>query len=142
MIRPTTNGEATMNQPGSSLSRRRKAGHVLGIVLGVAHVSVLGVPSDGEDAGPPLPVLVVGAAIGLAVIILLVQSWRHDSGTARRVAGGLLVLAALGALPGLLVADVGLALRLAAGALIGLTVAAVTLLVSPQSSPTRMEVAR
>lgn len=114
------------------MSTRRRAGHVLGIVLGTLHVAVLAIPTGGDDAGPPLPVLVIGAVIGLAVIALLRRSWRTDARVARRAAGALLVVAALGVLPGLLTADVTLALRLAAGALIGLTVATLLLLFAPE----------
>lgn len=118
------------------LSTRRRAGHVLGIVLGTLHIAVLAIPTGGDDAGPPLPVLVIGAVIGLAVIALLRRSWRQDAPIARRAAGALLVLAALGVLPGLLTADVTLALRLAAGALIGMTVATLLLLFAPEARVT------
>jgi len=103
---------------------------------------VLGIPSGGKDAGPPLPVLVASAAIGLAVIALLMLSWRRDSRTARVVAGVLLVLAALGAAPGLLVADVDLALRIAAGLLVGLTAATLALLFLPEPGSVRTDLAR
>lgn len=126
----------------SVLSRRRRAGHVLGIALGVAHLSVLGVPTGGDDAGPPLAVLVVGAAVGLAVILLLVRSWRRDARTARVLAGVLLVLAALGAAPGLLAADVDLGLRVAAGLLVGLTAVTLALLFLPEYGAVRTEPAR
>lgn len=116
----------------AQLSPPRTAGHVLGIVLGAAHVSFLGVPTDGEESGPPLPVLLIGAAIGLAVIALLVWSWRLDARGPRRIAAVLLVLAALGVLPGLLVPDVGAALQFAAGAFVLLTVASIVLLFFPQ----------
>jgi hypothetical protein len=87
-------------------------------------------------------VLVVGAAIGLAVILLLVRSWRRDARTARVLAGVLLVLAAAGAAPGLLVADVDLGLRVAAGLLVGLTAAALALLFLPEHGVVRTEPAR
>ncbi|GAA3811124.1 hypothetical protein [Nocardioides panacisoli] len=109
--------------------------------MGLIHLSVLGIPTGSRDAGPPLPVLILGAAIGLAVIALLVRSWRQDAPIARWAAGVLLVLAALGVLPGLLVANVALALRLAAGALVGLTVATLVLLFLPESG-TDLGVAR
>ena len=117
-------------------SGRRRTGHVLGIVLGCIHLSALAIPTGGDDAGPPLSVLVIGAAVGLAVIVLLVRSWRGDAPVARRTAGVLLVLAALGVLPGLLAADVALVLRIAAGTLIGLTAATLVLLFVPEARAT------
>ena len=117
----------------TSISGPRRAGHILGIIVGVVHLSALAVPSDGgEDAGPPLAVLAIGAVIGLAVIALLILSWRRDQRGPRRIAAVLLVLAALGALPGLLVADVPAALQVGAGILVLLTIATVVLLFYPQ----------
>ena len=136
-----TTTTSTAKQPAPYLSSRRRAGHLLGVLLGLIHLSVLGIPTGSRDAGPPLPVLILGAAIGLAVIALLVRSWRQDAPIARWAAGVLLVLAALGVLPGLLVANVALALRLAAGALVGLTVATLVLLFLPESG-TDLGVAR
>ncbi|MGK2875529.1 MAG: hypothetical protein ACSLEW_07790 [Nocardioides sp.] len=126
----------------AQLSRPQVAGHVLGIVLGLAHLSILGAPTDGEEAGPPLAILILGAVVGLAVVVLLIYSWRRDAHAPRRIAAVLLVLAALGALPGLLVADVEVALRLAAGGLVLLTVIALVLLFYPQRGIVRTEVAR
>lgn len=126
----------------TQLSRPHVAGHVLGILLGLTHLSFLGVPTDGEEAGPPLAVLILGAVVGLAVVVLLIRSWRRDAQVPRRIAAVLLVLAALGALPGLLVADVGVALQLGAGGLVLLTVAALVLLFYPQRGVARTEVAR
>ncbi len=116
----------------TSMSGPRRAGHILGIIVGVVHLSALAVPSDGEDTGPPLAVLAIGAVIGLAVIALLILSWRRDQRGPRRIAAVLLVLAALGALPGLLVADVPAALQVGAGLLVLLTIATVVLLFYPQ----------
>jgi hypothetical protein len=118
----------------TQLSRPRTAGHVLGIGLGLAHLSILGVPTGGDDPGPPLAVVICGALLGLSVVILLVLSWRRDATTPRRVAAVLLFVAALGALPGLLVSGVDVALQLLAGILVLLTVTAVVLLFYPQSS--------
>lgn len=114
------------------ISGPRRVGHILGIVLGCAHLGVLGLASGGKDSGPPFPVLAVGAVIGLTVIALLVRSWRRDERGPRRLAAVLLVLAGLGALPGLLVADVSVALEAGAGILVLLTIATVVLLFYPQ----------
>lgn len=116
----------------TSISGPRRAGHVLGIILGVVHMSALAASPDGEGSGPPVGVLAIGAVLGLVIIALLVQSWRHDQRGPRRVAAVLLVLAGLGALPGLLVADVPLGLQAAAAVLVLLTLAAVVLMFYPQ----------
>lgn len=117
------------------ISGPRRAGHVLGIILGLLHLSLLAAPTNDEGSGPPLAVLAISAAIGVAVVALLVQSWRRDQSGPRRFAAILLVLAALGALPGLLVADVPTALQAGAGILVLLTIAAVVLLFYPQRAP-------
>jgi hypothetical protein len=118
----------------TQLSRPRTAGHVLGMALGLAHLSILGVPTDSGEPGPPLAVALAGAVVGVAVIALLAVSWRRDATTPRRVAAVLLFVAALGALPGLLVSGVDVVLQLLAGALVLLTVVAVVLLFYPRRS--------
>ena len=116
----------------ATISGPRRAGHILGIGLGAAHLSFLAVPTDGQESGPPLGILVLGAALGLTVIVLLVKAWRDDQRGPRRVAAVLLVLAGLGALPGLLVAGVPVALQVGAGLLVLLTILCVVLLFYPQ----------
>jgi peptidoglycan/LPS O-acetylase OafA/YrhL len=119
----------------TSLTTPRMAGHVLGILVALGHVASVGIPTASGKPGPPLAVLVIGAGLGLAVIALLTLSWRRDSREARRIAAILLVLAALGALPGMFVAGASTALTFAAGALVLVTVAAVVLLFAPQPEP-------
>lgn len=115
----------------STLSPARKIGHALGFILATLHVASLGVPApDGEDS-PPFAVLLVGAALGIVVIVLLAFSWTRDSRTPRRIAAVLLVIAALGAVPGMLVSDVAVALQIAAGVLVLLTIATIVLLFLP-----------
>lgn len=126
----------------TTISGRRKAGHVLGIALGVANLGALAVPTGSGESGPPFAVLAVGAFLGAAVVALLVRSWRHDERGPRRIAAVLLVLAAVGALPGLLVADVPVALQAAAGALVVLTIATVVLLFSPEPASGHLADAR
>lgn len=125
----------------TSITGPRRAGHILGITVGVAHLAALAIPS-GEDSGPPLPVLAIGAVIGLAIIALLIQSWRRDQRGPRRIAAVLLVLAALGALPGLLVADVAAPLQVIAGILVLLTIATVVMLFYPQHDSAELVDAR
>ncbi len=117
------------------ISGPRRAGHVLGIILGVIHLGSLAAPSDGDGSGPPLAVLAIGAVIGVAVVALLIHSWRRDQRGSRRFAAVLLVLAALGALPGLLVADVPAILQLGAAIVVLMTIATVVLLFYPQRAP-------
>jgi hypothetical protein len=119
----------------AQLSAPRKAGHVLGITLAAIHLASLALPTGSGEEGPPLPVLIGGALIGVAVIILLVQSWRADARGPRRIAAVLLALAGLAALPGLLVADVAPALRLVAGLVVLMTIATIVLLFYPQRQP-------
>jgi uncharacterized membrane protein YfcA len=116
----------------SALSPARKTGHILGFILAALHVASLGIPTPDGEEGPPFAVLLVGAALGIAVIVLLALSWTRDSRTPRRIAAVLLVIAALGAVPGLLVSGAPVALQIAAGVLVLLTIATIVLLFLPQ----------
>lgn len=116
----------------ASTNGRRKAGHILGAVLAVGHLAALGAPAEEGETGPPLGILAAAAALGVVILVLLLRSWRHESRGARRVAAVLLLVAALGALPGLLVSGVPVALQLLAGLFVLLTIAAVVLLFSAQ----------
>lgn len=119
-----------------TLTGARKAGYILGIVLGLGNAVSFFFPSgtndDGDAVGPPVPVLVVGIIIGLVVMGLLWWSWRADVGWAKRVAVVLLVVLALLAVPAFGQDSVAAWVKSVAGVVILATIVDVVLLFLPQ----------
>lgn len=106
--------------------RALRTGLVIAAILGVADIAAIG---GGED-GPPLPVVIASAVLGLITLVAVGYGWRG-----RRAAVGTVVvtrvLSALGAVPAFFVEDVPAALVVAAAVILVLTVAAVALLIPP-----------
>lgn len=109
----------------TSLSTPHKVGHISGFVLALANLTTAAVP------GPPLPVVIFGAVVGLTCLALLTVSWVRGSTGARRVAAVLLALAALSAIPAFFVPEVSSGTQLVAGFGILWTVATIVLLFYP-----------
>lgn len=107
----------------------------LGLYAFLSVVDIVGlVVTDGEH--PPYSVAIVGSVLGVASLLLVLLSWRHQ----RRAIAPLVVLrilSALTAVPAFVVSDVPRAAQVLAGAIIGLTAVA-TLLVAtaPRSAVT------
>jgi uncharacterized membrane protein YfcA len=112
------------------LTTPQKAGHVIGVALGLDMVTTLYSEGTGDDA-TPVPVLAVIAAMMVCILALLAWSWAKDSRLHRRIAAVLLVLNALLAVPGLFVPDVATWLRIDAGFCVLATIAAIVLLFYP-----------
>lgn len=100
------------------MSRGLRAGLVLLGVLALADVATV-LTTDGEF--PPMEIAVLGTALGVASLALLVPAWRG-----RRAALACLVVlrvvAAVSAVPGVLLDGVPSAVRLLAGTAVVLTV--------------------
>ena len=83
---------------------KNKVGLVLATLLALGDVTS---PFTGQDQdslpadtqGPPMPVLIGGAALGLVTIIAVVLMWRSGSRAAGRVVAGTRILSALLATP-------------------------------------------
>jgi hypothetical protein len=112
------------------LTTRQKAGHVLGVLLGLDMITTLVTEGTGEDA-TPAPVLGLIVVIMLSILVLLAVSWRTGKRLPRRVAAVLLVLNALLAVPGLVVPDVATWMRVDAGLCVVVTIVAVVLMFYP-----------
>ncbi len=108
--------------------RALRTGLVIAAVLGVADIATLG--GAGSEDGPPLPVTVAAAVLGLITLVAVAYGWRG-----RRAAVGTVVaarvLSAIGAVPAFFAEDVPAPFVVAAAVLVVLTVAAVALLIPP-----------
>jgi hypothetical protein len=100
------------------------------VLLGLLSVGDLAGPllTDGEH--PPMSIALIGAALGLASLVLVVMAWRG----ARRAAVPLIVLrvlSALSAVPAFFAGDVPAAAVAAAAIIVVLTVIGTALLLVP-----------
>jgi hypothetical protein len=117
------------------MSSSRKTG--LAILGLLSFLDLIGpLVTDGEN--PPMEVALVGAAIGLASLVLI---WYVVRGATRAVAplGALRLLSAVAAAPAFFVDDVPVGIVALAGALVALSVIGVALVLRPL--PVREEVA-
>ena len=112
------------------LTTPQKAGHLIGLALGLDMITTLYSEGTGEDA-TPLPVLAVILVMMLSILALLVWSWATTKRAPRRTAAVLLVINALLAVPGLFLPDVATWLRIDAGICVIGTVAAIVLMFYP-----------
>ncbi len=114
-------------------STANKVGFVLTLLLGLGNVVSVAFPTPEGEVGPPLPVLLFGAAAGLAIIAAVLVGWLRRSRAAIRAASIMLVLTAITALPAFVTPDVPAPLRAAAAAFVLLTITAVVLMLKPSS---------
>jgi len=111
-----------------------RTGLVLTILLGLFDVVL---PIGGVD-GPPLPVAIAGAILGLITIVAAVFAWRSGASGSRAGVMTVVVtriLSALTAVPAFFASDVPAEAQVAAAAICGLTVVAVALLVPGLRKP-------
>jgi hypothetical protein len=85
------------------LTRENKIGLVLAFLLGLSDVSILGALAADDSADrPPIPIVVISVAIGVATLVLVALAWRNPTWPlmiaiiAMRVLSGLGDLAAFG----------------------------------------------
>ena len=112
------------------LTTPQKAGHLIGLALGLDMLTTLYSEGTGDDA-TPVPVLAVIVVMMIAILALLVRSWASNRRVPRRVAAVLLVINALLAVPGLFLPDVATWLRIDAGVCVIATIAAIVLMFNP-----------
>lgn len=120
----------TTTQTQTPLTTRQKAGHVIGLVLGLDMLTTLFSEGTGDDA-TPLPVLAIIVVMMLLILGLLVRSWATGRRLPRRIAAVLLVVNALLAAPGLFLPDVATWMRIDAGFCVIGTIAAIVLMFYP-----------
>jgi len=124
--------------PGNTvLSIRNKIGLVLAGILGVADIAglaAIGQPASGEE-GPPVPVLIAAAILGVVTLIAMVYTWRSGNRVGARVVAGSRILSAITSVPAFFIDDVSAGLiALAAGGII-VTLIAVALVLSRPTQP-------
>jgi len=108
----------------------RRSSHRAGlVVLAVLSVFDLLGPLLTDGSHPPMSVALVGAAIGLASLVLVLPAWR-GSRRAAWVLVGLRLLSALSAVPAFFVSDVPAAAVGAAAGIIAFTVLGAVLVVA------------
>jgi hypothetical protein len=133
----SNNMTAAARTGNTALSTRNKAGLVLAGLLGLADIVSLGAigqPDSGE-AGPPVPVLIASAILGVITLIVMVYTWRTANRAGARLVAGTRVLSAITSLPAFFVSDVSPGLvALAAGGII-VTLIAVGLVLSRPAQP-------
>jgi hypothetical protein len=122
--------ETSVVAPDAVLTVKNKVGLVLAALLGLngtlVSPFVLAGADDGPGAeGPPLPVVVVGAVLGLITLLAAVYSWRTGNRVGLRVVAGSRIIAALLAVPAFFVS--GVAPGLVAFAAVVIIVAIVTI---------------
>jgi len=114
---------------------KNKIGLVLAALLGLS--DVVG-PFTGTDQnaqsegtqGPPMPVLIAGAVLGLVTIIAVVLMWRSGSRIAARIIAGSRILSVLAAAPAFFASGVPAAVVVLVAAVVVLTVLALALVLS------------
>lgn len=105
-------------------------GNKLGLVLlGVAAMSNFVPPPAPQDGvmGPPLPVIIAGAVLGIITLVGIVVAWREGSRKAALVAITASTINVLLALPAFFVSGVPQWVQVFAGACIGVTVVGIAL---------------
>jgi hypothetical protein len=105
-------------------------GLVLGVLLSIADFAGLGLIGSGSDdeAGPPAPVLIFCAVMGVLTIVGVVALWRGGSRRWLRLAAGSRVLSAVTSLPAFFVDDVSASLKAVSALGILVTVGALMLM--------------
>jgi heme A synthase len=121
------------------ISGRRKAGYILGVIVGLLNIPGAFVPSGqtdtGSPTGPPFQILIFGVVAGVLAAALLAVAWRRRSRALTRAAAVLMILLALTAVPAFTAPDVPAWIKLIAGAYVLSTLVSLVLLFSPARRP-------
>jgi len=112
-------------------STANKAGFILTLLLGLTNALALASPTPEGEVGPPIAVLIFGAAVGVAIIVAVLVGWLRGSRAAIRAAAIMLVLTAITALPAFVTPDVSAGLRASAAGFVVLTIVALVLMLKP-----------
>lgn len=108
-------------------STKFRVGLVLAILLGLANLPFLLIPTpEGED-GPPMAILVLGAVLGVVSVVAAVLAWRTGSRTAVRVTAACVIVNAIVSVPAFFV-DVDPGIKVAVTVSVLLSVLCVVLL--------------
>ena len=128
----TTSQAAVEARP--PLPRHTKVGLALAGLLAVVDLLGLAFQTPEGQVGPPLGILLMGAALGVITLICIVIAWRTRSRGAIRIAAGARILSALGAVPAFFAGPPAPLVVMAAISVI-LTVACVILMLAGAPKP-------
>src|SRR5262245_14855147 len=78
-----------------ALSVRNKAGLILAILLGLALLANVNGGSTNRSDGPPVALAIVGAVLGLVLVIAAIYMWVSRNRLGGRIVAGLLFLNAI-----------------------------------------------
>jgi hypothetical protein len=121
-----TTADAVTTRPPLTVANR--VGLVLAALLGVADLVSIAMPTDPDQPGPPMAVLVVGMLLGVVTLAAVVLAWVTRRRAWSRVTAGSRIVSALTALPAFFVPDVPPALVASAAVAVAVTAVAVVLL--------------
>jgi hypothetical protein len=116
------------------LSKLNKAGLVIAFLIGLSDLTGPFQPTPDGQEGPPYPILVLGAVLGLITVVGVVIAWRSGRRGAIRVVAGARIISMITALPAFFV-DVPAALKVIVGLFVILTVASVAMMLAPARRP-------
>lgn len=114
----------------SPVPTRTRVGLALAAVLGVADVVAVFFPTPEGELGPPFPILLLSALLGVVTLVAVAMAWRTGRRGALRVTAGARVLSAITTLPAFFVPIPAWLMLLAAVSVV-LTVVCVVLVLAP-----------
>ena len=123
----------TTRSAGTTNSRLR-TGLALSAGLGLINVAFLAVPTGGDQESPPVLVIVLSAALGLAQVACAIVAWRSGYRMAIRLNAALLIINALLSLPAFFV-DIDAWIKAVASLSVILTVVALVLTLRREPAP-------
>ena len=113
---------------------KQKVGLVICALYGLTNVPFAFVPPDtGDEAGPPMAILVVSAILGLISMVAAIMAWRGNR-VSLRVAAGAMIVCTLTGLPAFFV-DVPMGVKALVAVSVVITVVAAVLMFSGDRRP-------
>ena len=118
---------ATMSATAvTATSPKLRAGLAISAFLGLVNIPFLFVPTPDGQEGPPFPVLILSALVGLVSVVCAIVAWRSGNRLAIRINAAALLLNALTSLPAFFV-DIDAWIKVGAAVSVVLTVVALVL---------------
>lgn len=127
----TTPDHTTRNGASVPFSTKNKVGFVLAILLAIPSLFGPLSPTPEGQVGPPMLVLVLGAALSVVTITAVAVGWARGNRAAIRVAAAAIIIAAITALPAFFVPDVPAGLRVVAAVSVLVSIVCVVLMLTP-----------
>jgi hypothetical protein len=118
-----------------TFSKLNKTGFVLALLLGLGDLAspLMSGPPDAQ-AGPPLPILLLDALLGLITVVAVIWGWRAGRRGPIRIAAGARIVSMITALPAFF-NPVPAAIQLLVGFIVVVTIACVALMLLPSRVP-------